>query len=252
MGGHSHWAGIKHKKALTDAKKGKVYTKLIREITIAARLGGADVETNVRLRKAILDSKSANMPSDNVKRAIMKGTGQLPGATFEEITYEGYGPAKTALIVEATTDNKNRTFSEIRKIFESRGGNLGNAGCVAYMFSQKGYITVPKTAVGEDDLMSVALEAGAEDIKNLPGENSYEIYTSPSDFPKVKAALEEKKIPLESSEVTMLAANEVIIKDLKEAEQVLRLVDELDDHEDVKNVYSNFDIPQEILAKLEQ
>ena len=165
MGGHSHWAGIKHKKALVDAKKGKVFTKILREITIAAKMSGGNPDQNPRLRKAIDDARAANMPSDNVKRAIMKGTGQLPGVSYEEITYEGYGPGSVAVIVECTTDNKNRTFSEIRKIFTSHGGSIGTAGCVSYMFKSKGLIVVKKEDIGEDELMDLALEAGAEDAK---------------------------------------------------------------------------------------
>jgi len=252
MGGHSHWAGIKHKKAITDAKKGKVYTKLIREITIAAKLGGGDLASNARLRKAADDAKAVNMPLDNVKRAIMKGTGQLPGAMFEEVVYEGYGPGKTAVMVEATTDNKNRTFSEIRKIFESNGGSIGSSGCVGYMFSQKGYIGVKKDAISEDELMNLALEAGADDIQNPEGSEYYDVYTTPAAFEAVKAALEAKKLPIENAEVTMIASTEVKIETVKDAEQILKLMDALEEHDDTKNVHSNFDIPKELLEKLPQ
>jgi len=251
MGGHSHWAGIKHKKALTDAKKGKVYTKIIREITIAAKMSGGDPNTNPRLRKAIEDARSNNMPQDNIKRAIMKGTGQLPGVIFEEMTYEGFGPAKAAMLVEVTTDNKNRTFAEIRKVFESHGGNIGSAGCVAYMFAAKGVISVAKTAISEDDLMTAALDAGAEDIENAPDAPSYLVYTAYADLEKVRAALEAKKIPMESAELDMIPSTETLIKEVRQAEQILALVDALEEHDDVKNVYSNFDIPDELLAKLQ-
>ncbi|MFA5162609.1 MAG: YebC/PmpR family DNA-binding transcriptional regulator [Elusimicrobiales bacterium] len=250
MGGHSHWAGIKHKKALADAKKGKVYTKIIREITIAAKCGGGDIDGNPRLRKAVDDARNVNMPQDNVKRAIMKGTGQLPGAMYEELTYEGYGPAKTAIMVDVTTDNKNRTLAEIRKIFEESGGTLGTSGCVAYMFSHKGFISVPKTSINEDELMSAALDAGAEDVKNPDG-NCYEIYTAPADYEKVKTALEAKKLPLETSELSMIASTEVEIKDKRHAELIVKLMDSLEEHDDVKNVYSNFDIPDDLLSKIE-
>lgn len=249
MGGHSHWAGIKHKKAILDAKKGKIFTRIIREITIAAKMGGGDIDGNPRLRKAVEDAKEVNMPQDNIKRAIMKGTGQIPGVVFEEINYEGYGPGGIAVIVEATTDNKNRTFGEIRKIFEDHGGNLGASGCVSWMFENKGYIAVPKNAISEDDLMTIVLEAGAQDLTNDPEAENYDIYTSPQDFEKVKKALEDKKLPIASSEVGLLPKNEVKVGEDK-AKQVLDLMEELEGHDDVKNVFSNFDIAPELIEKL--
>lgn len=249
MGGHSHWAGIKHKKGIKDAKRGKIFTKLIREITIAAKIGGGDLEGNARLRKAVDDARAANMPADNVKRAIMKGTGQIPGASYEELTYEGYGPAGIAVMVEVTTDNKNRTSSEVRKIFESHGGSMGSAGCVAWMFSQCGYMTVKKTDAKEDELMSIALDAGAEDFKSAE-EEDFEIITAVKDFDAVKAKLKEKNVPVSSSEITMLPKSEVNVEADK-APQVVSLMDALEEHDDVKNVYSNFNIPDSILAKLE-
>lgn len=249
MGGHSHWAGIKHKKALVDAKKGKVFTKLIREITIAAKIGGADLASNARLRKAVEDGKAANMPADNVKRAIMKGTGQLPGAIYEEINYEGYGPGSVAVIVECTTDNKNRTFAEIRKMFSDKGGAVGTTGCVSYMFNKKGIILISKEATTEEDLMNTAIEAGADDIKTQ--EEGFEVVTSMEAFEPVKAALEAKGIKLESAEITMIPDNEVEINDVETAGKILRMVDLLDDYDDTKNVYSNYSISDEILAKLE-
>ncbi|MEW5951695.1 MAG: YebC/PmpR family DNA-binding transcriptional regulator [Elusimicrobiota bacterium] len=249
MGGHSHWAGIKHKKAILDAKKGKIFTKIIREITIAAKMGGGDPEGNPRLRKAIEDAKEVNMPQDNIKRAIMKGTGQIPGVVFEEINYEGYGPAGIAVIVEATTDNKNRTFGEIRKIFEDHGGNIGASGCVSWMFENKGFLAVPKTAVSEDELMTLALDAGAQDLSNEPDNENFEIYTAPQDFEKIKKLLEDKKIPIASSELGLIPKNEVKVGEDK-AKQVLELMEELESHDDVKNVFSNFDIPAELLEKL--
>ncbi len=250
MGGHSHWAGIKHKKAITDAKRGKVWTKIIKEISIAARIGGGKVEDNPRLRKAVEDAKAANMPLDNVKRAINRGTGQEPGVTYEEITYEGYGPGGIAVIINVTTDSKNRAASEIRKILDNHGGNMGSAGSVAWMFEQKGYISVKKSDANEDELMNLALEIGAEDFRSPAGEE-YEIIISPQDFEAVKAKLEEKKVPLATAEVTMLPKNEVNIGEDK-ARQVLDLMEELEDHDDVNQVYSNFNIPDEIIAKLEK
>ena len=251
MGGHSHWAGIKHKKALVDAKKGKVFTKILREITIAAKMSGGNPDQNPRLRKAMDDARAANMPMENMKRAIMKGTGQLPGVSYEEITYEGYGPGSTAVIVECTTDNKNRTFAEIRKIFTSRGGSIGTSGCVSYMFKSKGVIVVNKDAIGEDDLMNLALEAGAEDVRT-EGE-AYEVITAPdATFDAVKKAIEAKGITPESAELTMLPDTEVNITDEHTAESLLNMIEELDDHDDTKNVYSNYNIPDDIMAKLDK
>ena len=251
MGGHSHWAGIKHKKALVDAKKGKVFTKILREITIAAKMSGGNPDQNPRLRKAMDDARAANMPMENMKRAIMKGTGQLPGVSYEEITYEGYGPGSTAVIVECTTDNKNRTFAEIRKIFTSRGGSIGTSGCVSYMFKSKGVIVVAKDAISEDDLMNLALEAGAEDVRT-EGE-AYEVITAPdATFDAVKKAIEDKGITPESAELTMLPDTEVNITDEHVAESLLKMMEELDDHDDTKNVYSNYNIPDDIMAKLDK
>ena len=251
MGGHSHWAGIKHKKALVDAKKGKVFTKILREITIAAKMSGGSPDQNPRLRKAMDDARAANMPSDNVKRAIMKGTGQLPGVSYEEITYEGYGPGSTAVIVECTTDNKNRTFAEIRKIFTSRGGSIGTSGCVSYMFKSKGVIVINKDAIGEDELMDLALEAGAEDVRNEG--DVYEVLTAPdASFDEVKKAIEAKGITPESAELTKLPDTEVNISDEHTAESLMKMMDELDDHDDTKNVYSNYNIPDDIMAKLDK
>lgn len=251
MGGHSHWAGIKHKKAITDAKKGKVYTKIIKEITIAARISGGKPEENPRLRKAMEDAKASNMPLDNVKRAIMRGTGQEPGVIYEEISYEGYGPGGIAILINITTDNKNRAASEIRKILDSHGGNMGSAGCVSWMFEQKGYIGVKKNDAKEDELMSLALEIGADDFRSPADSDEYEIITSAQEFDSVKAKLEEKKIPLASAEITMLPKNEVDIGEDK-AEQVVSLMDALEDHDDVQKVFSNFNIPDAVLEKLEK
>lgn len=248
MAGHSKWAQIKHKKAHTDAKRGKVFTKIVKEIATAAKLGGSDPSGNPRLRVAIEKAKEVNMPQDNIKRAIMKGTGELPGVSYEEFIYEGYGPGGVAIIMEVMTDNKNRTVSEIRHIMSKNGGNLGETGCVAWMFDKKGYILVSKAKATEDSVMSVALDAGAEDMKNDPEEENYEVITSMEDFNSVKAAIESAGIHVESAEITMLPKNYVDL-DEKTAEQMLRLMDALEDHDDIQNVYANFDIPDEVAER---
>ncbi|MGE5300674.1 MAG: YebC/PmpR family DNA-binding transcriptional regulator [Acidobacteriota bacterium] len=248
MSGHSKWSQIKHKKAHTDAKRGKVFTKIVKEISIAARIGGGDPDGNPRLRAVIEKAKEVNMPHDNVKKAIMKGTGELPGVNYEEFVYEGYGPAGVAIMIEVLTDNKNRTLPEIRHILSKHGGSLGETGCVSWMFDKRGYILVAKSAASEDALMSVALEAGAEDMKNDPAEENYEIITAPEDVSSVKEAVEKAKIPVESAEVTMLPKSYVVL-DEKAADQTIRLMDALEENEDVQNVYSNFDIPDEVAEK---
>jgi len=248
MSGHSKWAGIKHKKMAQDAKRGKIFTKVIRELTIAAREGGGNPENNPRLRKAIEMAKEVNMPQDNVKKAIMRGTGEIPGTVYEEVVYEGYGAGGVAVIVEATTDNKNRTTSEMRKIFNQYGGSLGESGCVSWNFEQKGYITINKIDATEDELMSLALELGAEDFKS-DDEDVYEIITSPQSFEQIKQEL-EKKYKLQQAEVTMLPKTYIKLEG-KQAEQILQLMDALEEHDDVKNVYANFDIPKEIMEKME-
>ncbi len=247
MSGHSKWAGIKHKKMAQDAKRGKIFTKIIRELTISARQGGGNPENNPRLRKAIEMAKEANMPQDNIKKAIMRGTGEIPGVIYEEVVYEGYGPAGTAVIVEATTDNKNRTTSEMRKIFGQYGGSLGESGCVAWNFEQKGYITINKSSVNEDELMSLVLELGAEDFRS-DDEDNYEIITSPQTFDQIKSEL-EKKYKLEQAEITMLPKTYVKLEG-KQAEQIIQLMNALEEHDDVKNVYANFDIDKETLEKI--
>ncbi|MHB8881235.1 MAG: YebC/PmpR family DNA-binding transcriptional regulator [Thermodesulfovibrionales bacterium] len=249
MSGHSKWSQIKHKKANTDAKRGKAFTKIVKEISIAARLGGGDPAGNPRLRTAIESAKEVNMPHDNIKKAVMKGTGELPGVTYEEFVYEGYGPAGVAIIMEVMTDNKNRTLPEIRFILSKTGGNLGETGCVSWMFDKKGYILVSKAKASEDTVMTVALDAGAEDMKNDPEEENYEIITQPEDFTTVKEALEKAGLPIESAEVTMLPKNYVVL-DAKAAEQMLRLMDALEEHDDIQNVYANFDIPDDVAEKL--
>lgn len=248
MSGHSKWSQIKHKKAHTDAKRGKVFTKIVKEISIAARIGGGDPDGNPRLRAVIEKAKEVNMPHDNVKKAIMKGTGELPGVNYEEFVYEGYGPAGVAIMIEVLTDNKNRTLPEIRHTLSKHGGSLGETGCVSWMFDKRGYILVSKSAASEDALMSVALEAGAEDMKNDPAEENYEIITAPEDVSRVKEAVEKAKIPVESAEVTMLPKSYVVL-DEKAADQTIRLMDALEENEDVQNVYSNFDIPDEVAEK---
>jgi YebC/PmpR family DNA-binding regulatory protein len=251
MAGHSKWAQIKHKKAAVDAKKGKIFSKLSKEITVAAKLGGGDPEKNPRLRTAIEKAREVNMPSENIKRAIMKGTGELPGTTYEEAIYEGYGPGGVALMIEVLTDNKNRTVSEIRHIMSKHGGSMGEAGCVSWMFEKKGYILVDKTKISEDELMAIALDGGAEDMKNDPQEDNYEIITAPEDLNKVKSAIESRGIEITLAEITMLPKSYVQL-DEKDAEQMLRLYEALEDHDDVQNVYANFNIPDEILTAKER
>jgi len=248
VAGHSKWAQIKHKKAHTDAKRGKVFTKIVKEIAVAARIGGGDPDGNPRLRTAIEKAKEVNMPHDNIKKAVMKGTGELPGVSYEEFVYEGYGPAGVALIIEVMTDNKNRTLPEIRHILGKHGGNLGETGCVSWMFDHKGYILVDKTRASEDAVMTAALDAGAEDMKNDPGEENFEIITAAADFSAVKEAIEKAGIPIVSAEVTMLPKSYVAL-DEKAADQMVRLMDALEDHDDVQNVFANFDIPDRVAEK---
>ena len=247
MSGHSKWSSIKHKKAATDAKRGKIFTKLIKEITVAARLGGGDIDANPRLRTAVQAAKNENMPKDNIERAIKKGTGELEGVSYEESIYEGYGPGGAAVLVESLTDNKNRTVADIRSIFGKNGGNLGENGCVAWMFDKKGYIAVDSKAVDEDVLMEAALEAGAEDIKE--DNSNYEIITAPGDFEAVKDAIDKASIPYIDAEVTMLPQTTANLAG-KEAEQMVRLMEMLEDCDDVQKVYTNADIPDEIVDNL--
>ncbi len=245
MSGHSKWATTKHKKAAIDAKRGKIFTKIGKEIIVAAKLGGGDVNGNPRLRTAVAKAKAVSMPADNIKRAIQRGTGELEGASYEEITYEGYGPGGVAVIVEVLTDNRNRTVSEIRNIFGKGGGNMGEAGCVAWMFNKKGYLVVSKAKSDEDKLMTLVLDAGAEDMQTE--DDNFVITTAPNDFEKVKKAIEDAGVPLEAAEVTMIPQTYVKLEG-KEAQQMLRLMETLEDSDDVQNVYANFDIPEEILS----
>lgn len=247
MSGHSKWASIKHKKGAADAKRGALFTKIIKEITMAARKGGGNPDMNAALRTAMVKAKEANMPSDNVKNAIKKGTGELAGVVYENTSYEAYGPAGVAIMVEVVTDNKNRTTAELRNILSKKGGNMAGAGSVAWMFTKKGYIVVDKQAVQEDVLMDVALEAGAEDIKSQ--EKSYEVLTAPGDFEKVKSAIQGKGIVFQSAEVTMFPSSTVKVVG-PDAKQLLSLIESLEDHDDVQEVYANFDIPDEIIEQL--
>ncbi len=246
MSGHSKWSTIKHKKAAKDAKKGKIFTKVIKEITVAARMGGGDINANPRLRTAVGAAKAVSMPNDNIDRAIKKGTGELEGVSYEEVQYEGYGPGGAAILAQVLTDNKNRTVSEIRHLFSKHGGNLGEAGCVAWMFDKKGLITVEKSQIDEDRLMGLALDMGAEDVKEEEG--LFEVITSPEDFDKVKEKLEQDHVVLASAQVTMVPKNTVDVE-AKHVEQILKLTEELEDHDDVQSVSANFNIPTELMEK---
>ena len=247
MSGHSKWASIKHKKGAVDAKRGKVFTKLIKEITVATRLGGKDPDSNSRLRVAIAAAKAENMPKENIERAIKKGTGELEGSNYEEATYEGYGPGGVAVLIEVLTDNKNRAVADVRYLFERSGGNLGESGCVAWMFSQKGLIVFQKDQVEEEMLFELALEAGADDIKE--DEKELEVITEPSSFEKVKTAIGNAGIRYTLAEVTMIPKTTVKIDD-KHAQQMLTLMENLEDNEDVNHVYANFDISDEAMEAI--
>jgi len=249
MSGHSKWASIKHKKGAADAKRGRLFTKLIREITVAAKSGGGSPDTNPSLRTAINRANLANMPKDNITKAIKKGTGELPGVTYESCTFEGYGPGGVAILVETLTDNKNRSSAEIRNIFSKRGGNMAGAGSVAWIFTSKGYILIDKASISEDKLFSIAVDAGAEDIKT--SDTNYEIFTGPKDLEIVKAALEAKGIKWVSEELTKIP-NSTIKVTGSEAKQLLALMEILEDHDDAQKVYANFDIPDEVLEEMAQ
>jgi YebC/PmpR family DNA-binding regulatory protein len=247
MSGHSKWSSIKHKKGAADAKRGKIFSKLVKEITVAARLGGGDADGNPRLRKAILDAKAQSMPADNIERAIKKGTGELAGETYDEFVLEGYGPGGVAVLVQVTSDNRNRSVGEIRHLFSKYNGNMGEAGCVSWMFEKKGIIVVPKDAVDEDSLLETALEAGASDLDSSGDE--HEIATDPSALEGVRSALEGKKVPFTLAEVTMVPQSTVRLEG-KQAEQMLKLMEMLEDHDDVQQVYANFDIPDDVMEKV--
>jgi YebC/PmpR family DNA-binding regulatory protein len=247
MSGHSKWASIKHKKAKVDATRGRVFTKLIREISVAARVGGGDVNGNPRLRTAVLAAKAVNMPADNIDRAIKKGTGELEGVTYEEIVYEGYGPAGVAVLLEVMTDNKNRTVGEVRKAFSRHGGNLGESGCVNFLFEKKGHIAVDASKIEEDRLMGIALDAGADDLQRE--DELFVVTTAPRDFEKVRETLVKNGIQPTTAEITMLPKSTIKLEG-KAAEQMIKLMEELEEHDDVQHVYANFDIPEEVLAAL--
>ena len=248
MSGHSKWHTIKHKKGAADAKRGKVFTRIIKELTVAARGGGGDVDSNPRLRTIVAEAKAVNMPADNIKRAIQRGTGELPGVSYEEVTYEGYGPGGAALIIEVLTDNKNRTVGEIRHLLGKHGGNLGEANSVAWMFKKKGYIVIEKSKANEDALMAAALDAGADDLQD--DGDSWEVLSAPEEFQRVLEAVKALGIEPAAAEIAMLPENYVKLEG-KAAQQMIKLMDALDDHDDVQNVWSNFDIEEkEIEASL--
>jgi len=247
MSGHSKWAQIKHKKAKTDLAKGKAFSKLIRLITVAARQGGGNPENNPRLRLVIQKAREMNMPQENIERAIKKGTGELEGVSYEEVTYEGYGPGGVAVMVEATTDNRNRTTAEIRHIFSKHGGSLGETGCVSWIFERKGLLSFEKGKVEEDEIMAVAIEAGAEDIRTT--ETTLDVLTAPDDFEKVKEAFDQSGLEYVVAQITMIPKTTVSLEG-KQAQQLLNLIEALEDHDDVQEVYANFDIADEVLESL--
>jgi len=249
MAGHSHWAGIKHKKAANDAKRGKIWSKIARMIIVAAKAGGGDPGQNLTLRYAIDKAKAANMPKDTIEKAIKKGTGELGAVDYVDVLYEGYAPGGVAIMVEGLTDNRNRTAPEIKKIFEKRGGSMGASGCVNYMFKKKGLITVNADAADEETLMEIALTAGAEDFENT-GE-IYEITCEPESYDDLKAALAENNIPTESAELSMIPDNTIPVSDVEMAKKILNLMEDFEDHDDVQEVYANFDIPDDILSQIQ-
>ena len=248
MSGHSKWSTIKRRKGAVDAKRGKIFTKLIKEIMVAARMGGGDIDGNPRLRSAVNAAKSENMPKDNIERAIKKGTGDIDGVVYDEILYEGYGPGGVAVLVETMTDNKNRTVADVRHFFAKNNGNLGESGCVAWMFDQRGVISVDAAGVDEEQLMELALEAGAEDV--VDEEDSFQIYTAPEDFNSVVEQLEQGGIKMSEANILMVPKNTIEVTEEKTASNLLRLLECLEDHDDVQKVHANFDIPEELMEKL--
>jgi YebC/PmpR family DNA-binding regulatory protein len=246
MGGHSHWATIKRHKSAQDAKRGKIFTRIIRELTIAARHGG-DPDGNPRLRLAISKAKEANMPGDTMKKAIQRGTGELPGVTYEEFSLEGYGPGGTALLIEITSDNRNRTVAEVRSLLTKNNGNMAEAGAVSWQFHKKGILVVDKDKADEDQLLAVTLEAGAEDVKGT--EKAFEVVTGPQDFEAVKKALSDAGIEPSLAEINFIPQNTIRLEE-KSAEQMLKLMEILDEHDDVQKVHANFDIPDEVMEKM--
>jgi len=248
MSGHSHWAGIKYKKAANDAKRGKVWSKIARIIIVAAKSGGGDPSQNLSLRYAIDKGKAANMPKDTIEKAIKKGTGEIGAVNYEEVLYEGYAPGGVAIMVEALTDNRNRTAPEIKRIFEKRGGSLGTSGCVNWMFSKKGLITINTVDVDEDQLMEIALGAGADDMDNAGG--VFEITCDPGAYEQLKKALEEKELPIQVAEISMVPQSTVPVNELEMAKRIMALMEEFEDQDDVQNVYANFDIPDDIITQI--
>ncbi len=247
MSGHSKWSTIKHKKGAADAKRGKIFTKLIKEITVAARMAGGDPEGNPRLRTAIAAARAENMPKDNIERGIKKGTGELEGVNYEEASYDGYGPGGAAVLVDCLTDNKNRSVADIKHLFERHGGNLGEPGCVTWIFEQQGLIVFEKDKVDEEQLIDLALEAGAEDVKEE--ETEFEVVTAPSDFETVKKAIDDAGFPYTMAEVTKIPKNTVKIEG-KKAQQMIKLMQAIEDHDDVSHVYSNFDIADDVMEAM--
>ena len=249
MSGHSHWAGIKHKKAANDAKRGRVWSKIARMIIVAAKSGGGDPGQNLTLRYAIDKAKAANMPKDTIEKAIKKGTGELGAISYVDVLYEGYGQNGVAIMVDGLTDNRNRTAPEIKKIFEKRGGSLGASGCVNWMFHKKGFITVATSAIDENELMEIALSEGADDMQTAG--DVYELTCEPDAYEQLKNALQEKEIPTEIAEISMVPQSMITIDNVDTAKKILRLMDELEDHDDIQNVYANFDIPDEIVSQID-
>lgn len=248
MSGHSHWAGIKYKKAINDARRGKIWSKLARMIIVAAKSGGGDPAANLALRYAIDKAKAANMPKDTIEKAIKKGTGDIAGVSFEEVLYEGYGPSGVAIMVDALTDNRNRTGPEVKRLFEKHGGSLGTSGCVNWMFGKKGLITVSTENTDEEQLLEIALSAGADDMQTVG--DVFEITCDPSAYEELKKTLGEKEIPTEVAEISMVPQNTVPVTDEATAKKVISLMEAIEDHDDVQNAYANFDIPDEIMSRV--
>jgi YebC/PmpR family DNA-binding regulatory protein len=248
VSGHSKWSTIKRKKGANDAKRGKIFTKLIKEITVAAKMGGGDIDGNPRLRSAVTAAKSENMPKDNIERAIKKGTGDLEGAVYDEILYEGYGPGGVAVLVETMTDNKNRTVADVRHYFAKSNGNLGESGCVAWMFDKRGVIVVDAEGLDEEELMDIAIEAGAEDV--VEDETAFQILTAPEDFSEVVDSLEKSGIKSLEASISMVPKNTIEVTEEKPARALLKLLENLEDHDDVQKVHANFDIPDELMEQL--
>ena len=248
MAGHSKWANIRHRKGAVDAKRGKIFTRLIKEITVAARMGGGDPDGNPRLRSAIASARSENMPKDNITRAIKKGTGELEGEVYDEILYEGYGPGGVAVLVECMTDNRNRTVAEVRHAFSKSNGNLGESGCVAYMFDKKGMIQVDGSTTNEEELMDMAIEAGADDVEEDGGQ--FQVVTAPEDFDEVRENLEKAGVTISEASLTMIPSNTIAVTDEKQAKSLIKLLQTLEDNEDVQNVHANCDIDDALMEEL--